>query len=112
MAWFIAIQHIGFGILEMFLFKGPIGQKIFRIDPAFAERAAPLMANQGLYNMFLAAGLILAELQGDLMWKRFFFACVIVAGIYGAATVSSRILWLQAAPAAIALALTFRKALS
>ena len=107
MAWLIAIQHIGFGILEMFLFKKPIGLKIFRVDPAFAERAAPMMANQGLYNLFLAAGLIVAELRGDLLWVRFFFACVIVAGVFGAATVSKRILWLQAAPAAIALGITF-----
>jgi len=107
MAWLIAIQHIGFGVLEMFFFKEPLGQKIFRVDAAFAERAAPLMANQGLYNLFLAAGLIVAEVTADLFWTRFFFACVIIAGAYGAATVSKRILWLQAAPAAIALGLTF-----
>jgi putative membrane protein len=79
----------------------------FGTDQAFADRSAPLAANQGLYNAFLVAGLVWGLLAGGTIGfqvKIFFLACVIVAGVFGAATVSRRILVVQALPAALALA--------
>jgi putative membrane protein len=104
----VAGLHLGFLVLEMFLFRGPVGRKIFRTDAEFAARAAPLAANQGLYNGFLAAGLVwslLAPPGLERPLQLFFLGCVVVAGVFGAATVSRRILVLQALPAALALAL-------
>ena len=103
----VAISHLGFLALEMFLWEKPVGLRVFRQT---AERAAitrVLAANQGLYNGFLAAGLFwgLMPGAGGSAIKTFFLTCVIVAGIFGAATVSRRILWIQAAPAAIGLLL-------
>lgn len=103
----VAISHLGFLVLEMFLWEKPVGLRIFRHS---AERAAitrVLAANQGLYNGFLAAGLIwgLVPGTGSSAIKTFFLACVIVAGIFGAATVSRRIFWIQAMPAALGLVL-------
>lgn len=103
----VAISHLGFLVLEMFLWEKPVGLRVFRQS---AERAAitrVLAANQGLYNGFLAAGLLwgLMPGAGGSAIKTFFLACVIVAGIFGAATVSRRILWIQAAPAALGLVL-------
>jgi putative membrane protein len=91
----------------MFLWRTPRGMRSFGTDQAFADRSAPLAANQGLYNGFLVAGLLWGVLAADpigFQVKVFFLACVIVAGIYGAATVSRRILVVQALPAALALA--------
>jgi putative membrane protein len=105
---FVAAEHLGFLVLEMFLFQGPVGRKVFRTDEAYAARAAPLAANQGLYNGFLAAGLawsLLAPAALERPLQLFFLGCVVVAGVFGAATVSRRILFLQALPAAVALAL-------
>jgi putative membrane protein len=102
----VGIQHIGFGFLEMFLFNKPIGRKIFRTDEAFAAKAAPLAANQGLYNLFLAAGLLLSFFlpnEAAHYFRFFFMTCVVVAGIYGGITVNKRIALLQAAPAAFGL---------
>jgi putative membrane protein len=105
---FVALEHVGFGVLEMLLFSKPAGRKVFRTTEAFSKEAAPLAANQGLYNLFLVAGLvwslIAAEPQAHAL-KIFFLGCVVVAGLFGAATVSARILVLQALPAAVALAL-------
>ncbi len=104
----VAALHMYFLVLEAFLWRTPLGMKIFGTDPAFAERSAALAANQGLYNGFLAAGLVwglIAPNPVGFQAKIFFLACVIVAGIVGAATVSSRILFIQAVPAAAALAL-------
>lgn len=103
----VAISHLGFLVLEMFLWEKPVGLRVFRQS---AERAAitrVMAANQGLYNGFLAAGLFwgLMPDTGGSAIKTFFLACVIVAGIFGAATVSRRILWIQAVPAAIGLVL-------
>ncbi len=103
----VAISHLGFLALEMFLWEKPVGLRVFRQT---AERAAitrVLAANQGLYNGFLAAGLFwgLMPGTGSSAIKTFFLTCVIVAGIFGAATVSRRILWIQAVPAAIGLLL-------
>jgi putative membrane protein len=105
----VAALHIYFLVLEMFLWTKPLGLKTFRNTPEKAADSAVLAANQGLYNGFLAAGLIWGLVQGTpafaLQIKVFFLLCVIVAGAYGAATVSRRILYVQAAPAAIALIL-------
>ena len=100
----VALLHLYFLVLEMFLWDKPRGMRTFRTTPEFAAASKSLAANQGLYNGFLAAGLIWGLFDGDEV-KIFFLACVIVAGAFGAATVSRRILWVQALPAAIALAL-------
>jgi putative membrane protein len=105
----VAALHIYFLVLEMFLWRTPFGRRTFRTTPEAAESSAVLAANQGLYNGFLAAGLIWALLAYGLIGGRpiltFFLACVEAAGIYGAVTVSRRILIVQAVPAAIAAAL-------
>jgi putative membrane protein len=108
LAAFVALEHLGFLVLEMFLWTKPIGLKIFRLTPAAAAASASLAANQGLYNGFLAAGLLWGLLSAEpaaLPIKTFFLACVIVAGVFGAATASPRILLVQAAPALAALVL-------
>jgi putative membrane protein len=105
----VAVLHVYFLILEMFLWTKPLGLKTFRNSLEKATDSAVLAANQGLYNGFLAAGLVWGLVQGApgfaFQIKTFFLLCVIVAGVYGAATVSRRILFVQAAPAAIALIL-------
>ena len=105
----VAALHLYFLVLEMFLWTKPLGLKTFRNSPEKAADSAVLAANQGLYNGFLAAGLIWGLVQPVPVFafqiKAFFLLCVIVAGIYGAATVSRRILFVQAAPAALALIL-------
>ena len=107
----VAALHIYFLVLEMFLWQKPQGLKTFRNTPEKAEVTAVLAANQGLYNGFLAAGLIWGLLHPAPAFafqiKAFFLLCVIVAGAYGAATVSTRILIVQALPAAIALVVLF-----
>jgi putative membrane protein len=102
----VAAIHAYILVLEMFLWQTPRGMKAFGTDPEFAAKSAKLAANQGLYNGFLAAGLVLGVLLPDPTGERFqifFLACVILAGLYGAWTVSRRILVVQALPAAIAL---------
>ena len=105
----VAALHVYFLVLEMFLWTKPLGLKTFRNSPEKAADSAVLAANQGLYNGFLAAGLVWGLIQSTPSFafqiKVFFLLCVIVAGIYGAATVSRRILLVQAAPAALALIL-------
>ena len=105
----VAALHGYFLVLEMFLWTKPLGLKTFRNSPGKAADSAVLAANQGLYNGFLAAGLVWGLVQSTPSFafqiKVFFLLCVIVAGIYGAATVSRRILLVQAAPSAIALML-------
>lgn len=103
----VALLHLYFLVLEMFLWTKPLGMKVFRNTPEKAELTKVLAANQGLYNGFLAAGLAWGLWLGaaGMQVKLFFLGCVIVAGAYGAWSVSKRILWVQAAPAAIALAL-------
>ena len=99
--------HVYIVILEMFLWRTERGMKSFGTDQAFADRSAPLAANQGLYNGFLVAGLIWGLVAPDpigFQVKVFFLACVVVAGVYGAATVNRRILLVQAIPAILALA--------
>ena len=103
----VALSHLGFLVLEMFLWEQPAGLRVFRQS---AERAAitrVLAANQGLYNGFLAAGLfwgLILGTEGNAI-KTFFLACVIIAGLFGAASVSRRIFCIQAAPAMLGLVL-------
>jgi putative membrane protein len=105
----VAALHVYFLVLEMFLWTKSLGLKTFQNSLEKATDSAVLAANQGLYNGFLAAGLVWGLFQGasgfGFQIKVFFLLCVIVAGVYGAATVSRRILLVQAAPAAIALIL-------
>jgi putative membrane protein len=103
----VAAIHVYIVILEMFLWRTPRGMRSFGTDQAFADRSAPLAANQGLYNGFLVAGLVWGLVAADPVGFQvtvFFLGCVIVAGLFGAATVSRRILVVQAVPAALALA--------
>jgi len=104
MVGLVALLHAWFLVLEMFLWDKPRGLRTFGMTPERAAASKTLAANQGLYNGFLAAGLIWGLFAGDPV-KIFFLACVIVAGAFGAATVNLKILWVQALPAAVALAL-------
>jgi len=105
----VAAVHVYILILEMFLWTRPLGLKAFRNTPEKAAMTAVLAANQGLYNGFLAAGLIWGLVQATpgfaFQIKVFFLLCVAVAGLYGAATVSRRILFIQTVPAALGLIL-------
>ena len=103
----VAALHLYFLVLEMFLWTAPAGRRAFGTTPEFAEASKTLAANQGLYNGFLAAGLLWGLWLGDAgrSVTTFFLVCVIVAGVYGAITVSRKILFVQALPAALALAL-------
>ena len=106
----VAALHLGFLVLEMFLWNTPRGRAIFGTTPGFAAESATLAGNQGLYNGFLSAGLVWSLIAADpvgFQAKVFFLLCVIIAGGYGAKTVSSRILFIQAVPAALALAAVF-----
>jgi putative membrane protein len=103
----IALLHIYFLVLEMFLWDKPAGLRAFGQTPEAAKASKVLAANQGLYNGFLAAGLIWGLASGDTgtSVKVFFLCCVLIAGLYGAATASRKILFIQALPAAVGLAL-------
>ena len=103
----VALLHIYFLVLEMFLWDKPAGLRAFGQTQAAASATKVLAANQGLYNGFLAAGLFwgLSLGAGGTSIKVFFLCCVLVAGLYGAATASRKILFVQAIPAAIGLAL-------
>jgi putative membrane protein len=103
----VAALHVYFLILEMFLWDTPYGRKAFGLTPEFARASKALAANQGLYNGFLAAGLLwgLALGGGGGAVKVFFLACVVIAGVFGAVTVSRKVLFIQALPAAVALLL-------
>jgi putative membrane protein len=102
----VAVLHLYFLVLEVFLWTKPLGLTTFGNSPEKAADSTVLAANQGVYNGFLAAGLVWGLLEGTPAFafqiKAFFLLCVIIAGIYGAATVSRRILYVQAAPAALA----------
>ena len=103
----VAFEHLYFMVLEMFLWTTPRGRKAFGMTEAQAQATATLAGNQGLYNGFLAAGLLWS------LWtaapglaqplQQFFLGCVIVAGVYGALTAKRAILYVQALPAALAL---------
>jgi putative membrane protein len=100
----IAALHIWFLALEMFLWDKPIGLRTFGMSAEEAALTKPLAMNQGLYNGFLAAGLLWGLVAGDAV-TIFFLGCVIVAGVFGALTASRKILWVQAVPGLIALLL-------
>ena len=105
----VAALHVGFLVLEMFLWQTPFGRRTFRTTSENAASSAVLAANQGLYNGFLAAGLVWALIAGGTtgyQFAVFFLICVIIAGLYGAATASKRIIFVQALPAAVGLVLT------
>jgi len=104
---FVALEHILFLVLEMFFWATPTGIKIFGLTPEFAEQSSALAANQGLYNGFLAAGLIWGLIRKNDAYqiKIFFLSCVLVAGIFGAVTAKTSILFVQGAPALVALVL-------
>ena len=97
--------HCYIVVLEMFLWEKPAGRRAFGLTPEFAAQTRTLAANQGLYNGFLAAGLLYGLVRGSqgLEFQWFFLACVLVAGIFGGLTASRKILWVQALPAALAL---------
>lgn len=104
----VALLHVWFFVLESFLWATPFGMKLLRTTPEQAAATAVLAKNQGLYNLFLAAGL----LWGLSPWTKdplgvqvFFLGCVVVAGVVGAVTASKNILVLQALPGAVALGL-------
>jgi putative membrane protein len=106
----VALLHLYFLVLEMFLWDKPKGMKVFGLTPQKAAETKVLAANQGLYNGFLAAGLLWGLFQGLVYqgdagqdFKVFFLLCVVVAGVYGALTVGKKILYVQAMPAALAL---------
>lgn len=101
---FVAFLHLMFLVLEMFLWTKPFGRKTFGLTKELAEASASLAMNQGLYNGFLAAGLIWALVTGAFEVKVFFLVCVIVAGVFGAFTAKRTILFVQALPGALALA--------
>lgn len=103
----VAAFHVYVMVLEMFLWQGPRGRALHGLDADGARVTAPLAANQGLYNGFLAAGLVWGLIASDpvgFQAQVFFLCCVIVAGAYGAATASRKILFVQFAPAAVTLA--------
>ena len=111
---FVAIAaalQLSFLVLEMFLWTKPIGRKVFNLKKEFAEQSKVLAMNQGLYNGFIAAGFTWALLHSDprayFQIALFFCACMFIAGVFGAATVSWKILLVQALPAALAAAAVY-----
>ena len=102
----VVLIHLYIVVLEMVLWDKPFGRKVFGNTPEFATASKVLAANQGLYNGFLAAGLVWGLSMGAAGQpvQLFFLGCVIVAGLYGAATVGIKILFVQAVPAALAVA--------
>ena len=101
----VALLHVYFLVLEMFLWTKPAGRRAFGTTQEQAEQSKVLAMNQGLYNGFLAAGLLWGLMLGSAGRSVviFFLACVIAAGVFGAATASRKILWVQALPGAVAL---------
>jgi putative membrane protein len=103
----VALLHLYFLVLEMFLWTSPFGLRTLGLTPDFAAASRSLAANQGLYNGFLAAGLVWGLFLGAAghAITIFFLACVVFAGLFGGITANRKILWFQALPGAIALAL-------
>jgi putative membrane protein len=100
---FVALLHIGFLVLEMFLWDHPYGRKTFKMTAEYSKASASLAANQGLYNGFLAAGLVWGLVSGDFAVKAFFLICVFIAGVYGGFTAKRSILYMQALPGLLGL---------
>jgi putative membrane protein len=105
----IAVEHLWFLVLEVFLWRQPTGLRVFRMTKEKAEATAVLAANQGVYNGFLAAGLLWGLTRGALDVQHFFLGCVLVAGVFGGITVSKRIFVIQGLPAAVALVLLWAR---
>jgi putative membrane protein len=103
----IALLHLYILVLEMFLWDKPIGLRAFGQSPEAARASKVLAANQGLYNGFLAAGLVFGLIEASLPIKVFFLSCVFIAGVYGGLSASRKILWVQALPAAVVLGLVW-----
>jgi putative membrane protein len=103
----VAILHLGFLVLEMFFWDHPIGRKTFKLTKEVSASSAALAANQGLYNGFLAAGLIWGLLSGEFSVKLFFLVCVLIAGVFGGFTAKRSILFIQALPALLGLLLLY-----
>jgi putative membrane protein len=99
----VALAHLGFLVLEMFFWDHPVGRKIFSMTPEVSASSAVLARNQGLYNGFLAAGLLWGLVAGRRDVKIFFLGCVVVAGIFGGLTAKTTILFTQALPGLLAL---------
>jgi putative membrane protein len=95
--------HLGFLVLEMFFWDHPVGRSIFSMTPEESAASAVLAMNQGLYNGFLAAGLVWGLIAGRSDVLVFFLICIVIAGVFGAATAKFTILFTQALPAALAL---------
>jgi putative membrane protein len=108
----VALLHLYFLVLEMFLWDRPTGLRVFGLQPDFARASRSLAMNQGLYNGFLVAGLVWGLLRPSQEITVLFLVFVIVAGVFGAATVNRRIFWVQAFPALMALALVLRSSFS
>lgn len=104
----VAVLHLLFMVLEMFLWAKPAGLKIFKMKEEYALASRKLAANQGLYNGFLAVGCLWGLVSGQFSVQLFFLGCVFVAGVFGALTVSRTIFWVQAVPAILALLLLFQ----
>jgi putative membrane protein len=105
LAGVVAAEHVWFLVMEMFLWRHRIGRRVFGTTAEFAEQSAAMAMNQGLYNGFLAAGIVFGLVTGNLRMVEFMLGCVVVAGIFGGATVKWTIAPIQGLPAAIALAL-------
>lgn len=105
----VAVLHLAFFVLEAYFWDKALGLKVFHLTPEFAKASRALAANQGLYNAFLAVGLFWGLYRDDASIQLFFLGCVVVAGLFGAATVGRSILFVQALPGAVALALVLRR---
>ena len=101
----VALAHVGFLVLEMFFWDHPVGHRIFAMTPEVAASSAVLAKNQGLYNGFLAAGLVWGLAAGRRDVKLFFLGCVVIAGVFGGLTAKTSILFTQALPGLLALVL-------
>ncbi len=99
----VALLHFSFLTLEMFFWDHPVGREVFSLTPELSAQTAVLAANQGLYNGFLAVGLLWGLFAGKRDVTFFFLACVVVAGVFGAVTAATMILFVQALPAALAM---------
>ncbi|MEJ7625104.1 MAG: DUF1304 domain-containing protein [Pyrinomonadaceae bacterium] len=103
----VALEHIGILVLEMFFWDHPFGRRIFNMTPGVSAASATLAMNQGLYNGFLAAGLVWSLIARKVDVRLFFLACVVIAGIFGGLTAKPSIMLTQALPATAALILTY-----
>jgi len=99
----VALLHVGFLVLEMFFWDHPFGRKRFGMTHEYSKASASLAANQGLYNGFLAAGLVWGLVTGEFAIKAYFLVCVLVAGLYGGLSTRRTILYIQALPGLLGL---------